>query len=266
MSEIRFTDGASYDKYMGVWSRLAGEEFLTWLAPPPRQRWLDVGCGNGAFTQRIAGRCDPISLHGVDPSEAQLAYARAHPLLRRATFQVGDAMALPCRDASFDMAVMALAIFFVPDPAKGVAELRRVLAPDGVASAYAWDLPGGGFPYQALMDEMNAMGATVPQAPSPNASSLETLRALWEGAGFTDVATRVIEVQRTFANFDEWWAVAQGAASMGPQLRAMAPAQHAALAARLKARLPADTEGRITYRAWANAVKGRAPGKVKGPR
>ena len=40
---VRFDDGAAYERYMGVWSRLAGEQFLAWLAPRDGLRWLDVG-------------------------------------------------------------------------------------------------------------------------------------------------------------------------------------------------------------------------------
>ena len=67
--QIRFDDGAAYERYMGEWSRLAGETFLDWLAPKPGLRWLDVGCGNGAFTEMLVGRCAPASVQGVDPSE-----------------------------------------------------------------------------------------------------------------------------------------------------------------------------------------------------
>ena len=41
---------------------------------------------------------------------------------------------------------MALVIFFVPDPAKGVAEMARVVCPGGTVATYAWDMLGGGFP------------------------------------------------------------------------------------------------------------------------
>ena len=74
--QIQFDDGAAYERYMGRWSQLAGDAFLDWLAAPTGGRWLDVGCGNGAFTEMIAGRCAPLSVEGIDPSEAQLAYAR----------------------------------------------------------------------------------------------------------------------------------------------------------------------------------------------
>jgi hypothetical protein len=41
---IRFDDGAAYERGMGGWSRLAGQVFLDWLGPPPRLRWVDIGC------------------------------------------------------------------------------------------------------------------------------------------------------------------------------------------------------------------------------
>jgi hypothetical protein len=66
-------------------------------------------------------------------------------------------------------------------------------------------------------------------------------------------------VRRTFADFDDYWATVLGGPSVGPQLAAMAPATLARLCARMRARLPADAAGRLTYGARANAVKGRVP-------
>lgn len=51
--QIHFDDGAAYERYMGRWGQLAGEAFLDWLTPPTGLRWLDVGCGNGAFTEMV---------------------------------------------------------------------------------------------------------------------------------------------------------------------------------------------------------------------
>src|SRR5260370_793074 len=93
--QIRYDDGAGYERYMGSWSRLAGEVFLDWLAPRPGLRWIDIGCGNGAFTELLVQRCAPAEIRGIDPSEAQLAFARARPAARGAAFHQGDAMALP---------------------------------------------------------------------------------------------------------------------------------------------------------------------------
>src|SRR5216684_4543728 len=199
---IRFDDGAGYERYMGKWSQLVGETFLDWLAPKSGLRWLDVGCGNGAFTELLVDRCAPVSVQGVDPSEAQLAYARTRPALRVAQFRQGDAMAQPFPDDTFDAAIMPLVIFFVPDPAKGVAEMARVVCPGGIVAAYAWDMLGGGFPYDALRVEMRGMGVAVPMPPSPEASRMDALRDLWTDAGLDAVETREIAVQRTFTDFD----------------------------------------------------------------
>lgn len=242
---------------MGEWSRLAGETFLDWLAPKPGLRWLDVGCGNGAFTEMLVERCAPASVHGIDPSEGQLAYARTRPAARVAQFRQGDAMALPFPDDTFDAAVMPLVIFFVPDPAGGVAEMARVVCPGGVVTAYAWDMEGGGFPYEALQAEMRGMGVAVPVPPSPGASRIDALRDLWAGAGLDSVETREINVRRTFIDFDDYWATVRGGPSVRTQLAAMSPEQLARLRARMRARLRADASGRITYGARANAVKGR---------
>ena len=46
-----FSDGEAYERLMGRWSQPVGEAFLDWLDVPKGMRWLDVGCGNGAFTE-----------------------------------------------------------------------------------------------------------------------------------------------------------------------------------------------------------------------
>ena len=256
---IRFEDGAAYEEAMGRWSRLAGEIFVDWLAPQPGLRWIDVGCGSGAITELLMQRCAPIEIHGVDPSEAQLAFARTRPGARGAQFRRGDAMALPFPDNRFDAAVMALVIFFVPDPAKGVAEMARVVRPGGMIAAYAWDMASGGFPFLPIQAEFRAMGITPPMPPSVDASRTETLRRLWTEAGLESVETRAITPQRTFANFDEFWAISTTGGSIRPTLAAMTPSDVQQLKERVRARLPADSQGRITYGARANAIKGRLP-------
>jgi len=109
--QIRFDDAAAYEDFMGKWSRLAGNAFLDWLGPAPGLRWLDVGCGNGAFTELLAGRCAARSVQGIDPSEEQVAFARrrlAHA--RNVQMRTGSAMALPFADGTFDAVASALVI------------------------------------------------------------------------------------------------------------------------------------------------------------
>jgi SAM-dependent methyltransferase len=256
---ITFGDGAAYERYMGTWSRLAGDVFLDWLAPPPALRWVDVGCGNGAFTQLLVDRCAPSEVQGIDPSEGQLAYARDRITAGMADFRQGDAMDLPFPEGQFDAAVMALVIFFVPDPAKGVAEMVRVACPGGTVATYVWDMLGGGFPLDPIQAEMRSMGLNPVVPPSTDASRMDALKVLWVGAGLEGVETLEITVEQSFADFDEFWTTSLLGASIRPMVAAMPPEDVELLKERVQARLPLDAEGRITNSSRANAVKGRVP-------
>jgi SAM-dependent methyltransferase len=258
--QIRFDDGAAYERMMGRWSRLAGEIFLDWLAPPAGLKWIDIGCGNGAFTELIVARAAPAEVQGIDPSDVQLAYARTRSGTGTAKFRKGDAMALPFADRAFDIAIMALVIFFVPEPAKGVAEMARVVAPGGEIAAYAWDVAGGGFPLQPVQTEMQAMGIAPLRPPSADASKMDALQRLWKGAGLVDVETRRIDVQRSFVDFDDFWTSSTLSSSIAPLVASMAPDVLARLKEGVRARMKADGAGRIVYGAWANAIKGRVQG------
>jgi SAM-dependent methyltransferase len=244
---------------MGKWSQLAGETFLDWLAPGMGLRWLDVGCGNGAFTEMLIEQCSPASVDGIDPSEQQLGYARTRISSPIAQFHQGDAMNLPFPDDAFDAVVMPLVIFFVPDPAKGVEEMARVVRPGGIVTAYAWDMEGGGFPYADLQAEMRAVGVEVPVPPSPEASGIDAMHDLWTDAGLVAVESREIIVRRTFKDLDDYWTTILGGASVAAKLAAMAPEDRTALQKRMAEVLPSDADGRIAYSARANAVKGRVP-------
>lgn len=258
--QIRFDDGAAYETYMGVWSRKVGEDFLSWLDPAPGLSWLDVGCGNGAFTALLAERAQPRAILGVDPSPAQLDYARSRPGLGMARFEKGDAMALPAAENSADAAVMALVIAFVPDPAKGIAEMRRAVKPGGVVAAYMWDLPGGGFPFHLSHEVIEERGMPSTLPPSWEASGMARLEDLWREAGLAGVESRTVTVERSFPDFDALWAITL----TGPRLAAvqslMTPELKEEIRLDLRKRLGAEDGRPVTLSARANAVKGRVPG------
>jgi hypothetical protein len=116
---------------------------------------------------------------------------------------------------------------------------------------------GGGFPYDALHGEMRALGVGVPSPPSPEASRMDALHRLWSDAGLDAIETRQITVQRTFADAADYWTTVRGGPSVGRGLAAMTADQFAVLETRMRTRLPADSAGRITCSARANAIRGR---------
>src|SRR5262249_43604548 len=182
-------------------------------------------------------KCSPPEVNGVDPSEGQLDFARKRPAARLAKFDSGDAMALPFPAKTFDAAIMALVIFFVPDPAKGVAEMVRVVRPGGMVAAYAWDILGGGFTLEPIRIEMREMGLNPPDPPRVEASRREPMRDLWIKAGLAMVETRQITVQRTFANFEEFWTITlDGSPGMRQTVASMSPADLELLKTRVRAR------------------------------
>ena len=256
---IRFDDGAVYERMMGKWSGLIGNAFIDWLSPPPDLRWVDIGCGNGAFTQLLIERCAPVAVEGVDSSEGQLAFARERLATPAANFRQGDAMALPFAHGSFDAAVMALVVFFIPEPARGVAEMARVVRPGGLAAAYIWDVVSGGGPSEAIIIEMKGMGFTPLRAPKAETSTPEGLHALWTGAGFADIETRVVRTRRTFDDFEDYWSTTIAAPNLAPMLTTMASADVTRLKSRVRERVPVEANGRVAIEAHANAIVGRRP-------
>jgi SAM-dependent methyltransferase len=256
-SGFRFEDGRVYERTMGVWSRLAGEVFLDWLAPPVGLRWIDVGCGNGAFTEVLIQRCAPAEVQGVDPSPQQITFARTREGARGAVFTEGDAQALSFAADRFDAAVMALVLFFVPDPAKGLAEMVRVVRPGGLVAAYVWDMFGGGFPFHPIREELRACGFPPPMPPSAEVSRPNALRAAWREARLESIDSREIVVQRSFVDFDTFWDTTTQSVSIAAVLAKMTTKDVASLKDRLRARVPPDATGRIVCSGRANAIRGR---------
>jgi SAM-dependent methyltransferase len=256
---IRFDDGASYEIMMGRWSVLVGEPFLDWICVPPGARWLDVGCGNGAFTELLVKRCMPVDVQAFDPSPAQLAYARQRlPAAAPVAWIEGGAMRLPVADGACDAAAMALVLFFVPDPAVGVAEMCRAVRSGGVVAAYHWDVLGGGFPLADIGAELIKLGNPPRHPPSVAASTVEASTALWQQAGLQQVRTCQFAVQRQFDSFDAYWDSAAGSNMFRAILDASSAERRALLKHNVRQRLQAG-DGPLTLSARANAVCGVKP-------
>lgn len=102
---------------------------------------IDVGCGTGEITARLAAKYPRASFVGVDLEEPHLERARARSAAfgDRVRFETGDALALRFDDSTFDFAVCRHVLQAVPDAGQVMAEILRVLRPGGRVHLIAED-------------------------------------------------------------------------------------------------------------------------------
>jgi ubiquinone/menaquinone biosynthesis C-methylase UbiE len=258
--KINFDAADDYERFMGRWSRSIGEKFLVWLDPPAGAQWLDIGCGTGAFSELILRRRSPQSIVGIDPSSAQIDYARKKfPDL---TFEIADSMDMPFGDNAFDVVASALVFHFIPDRGRAFAEMKRVLKPGGLVGGYTWKRTATAnfAPYAAMMRGATQIGAEALSSPLVPEGSPEGMRASLQSAGFADIAVTEIEVTQSFLNFDTYWEVQTLPFSPpGRTVAKLDDAQRARLRDLMRQTLPAGPDGSITYSACALACKARKP-------
>jgi len=130
-----------------AWANFALLEHLTGMAAPelvrfagirPGLKALDVACGTGvvALTAVRAGAV----VRGIDltPELVQRAKENAALMRLEASFEEGDAEALPFADSSFDVVVSQFGHMFAPRPAVALGEMLRVLKPGGTIAFATW--------------------------------------------------------------------------------------------------------------------------------
>ena len=115
-----------YDALCAVADRLGLARWRRWVVQAARGRTLEVGCGTGRNLPLYAAAARVV---GLDPSLDALRRARRRA--PRTPLVAATAEALPFRDRAFDTIVSSLVFCTVPDPARGLAEARRVLAASG---------------------------------------------------------------------------------------------------------------------------------------
>ncbi|HEX7345600.1 MAG TPA: class I SAM-dependent methyltransferase [Candidatus Limnocylindrales bacterium] len=249
--------GTGYEAYVGRWSRQVAQIFIDRLGIEPGARWVDVGCGTGAVTETILGRADPLSVVGVDPSDAFLGIARDRVTDPRATFAVGDGAALPLPDDAADVAVAGLVLNFAPDRVAMLAEMRRVTKDGGTVAIYVWDYAGG----MEMMRHFWDAAIEQDDAVRDKAESLQfeicapgPLREAFAAAGMAGATVEPIDIPTVFRDFDDYWQPFLMATAPAPRhAMSLSEADREDLRRRLQARLSTERDGSIhlTARAWA---------------
>lgn len=127
--------------FFDLWSRVYDLRAVQWafyrpvhqavlreLRRPPARRILDVGCGTGILTERLARELDAELVCGCDFSIGMLEHARTR---RAGPWVQADAQRLPVSKGSIDVVVSTESFHWFPDPDAALAEFRRVLVPNG---------------------------------------------------------------------------------------------------------------------------------------
>ncbi|HEY0879112.1 MAG TPA: methyltransferase domain-containing protein [Zeimonas sp.] len=255
--------GDRYEPYVGRWSRLVARPFVSWLEQPTDLRWLDVGCGTGALVETILDCSAPRAVDGIDASKAFVDHARAHVLDPRARFTVADACALPFDASSFDAAVSALVLNFVPEPRAALGEMIRVARPGALVATYVWDYARGMRMMRVFWD------AAVRLDPAAQARdegrrfpicSRQGLHRLFTEAGLVDVQVRAIDITTRFRDFDDYWSPFLGGQGPAPTyLMSIDSTRRDSLRERIRDALPLAADGSIELDARAWAARGRVP-------
>lgn len=117
-------------------SLYGGMDFLRpFLAEAPKEI-LEVGCGTGYFTSRVAAALPASRVTGLDMDEGRLAFARTHAGSQNAKFEQGDLAALPYHDGGFDLVFCRFVLVHLTDPTQALREMARVARPGGRVVAY----------------------------------------------------------------------------------------------------------------------------------
>jgi ubiquinone/menaquinone biosynthesis C-methylase UbiE len=175
----------------------------------PGDQVLDVGCGTGAVALAAAPRVAPEGrVTGIDLSAAMLAQSRANAAAAGVTnvcLAQMDAETLAFPDESFSAALAGLALFFLPDLARGLAELRRVLRRGGRLAFTAF---GRGF-LEPLAGRLAADIKAHGLPPNPLVKQMSwdpaDLRDRVEAAGFFLVQTALEDETVLLPDVEAWW-------------------------------------------------------------
>jgi len=253
-------NGATYEPYIGRWSRVVAQHFIDWLGLSEGASWLDFGCGTGALTQTILARANPGIIIGCDRSPGYIAFAQSHTPDPRARFGLADLPDLPQIANGFDAAVAGLVLNFLPVALEGVLAMRSRVKPGGTVAAYVWD-------YAERMDlirrfwdaavDLDPTARSLDEAERFPSCRPEPLALLFLLAELQDVAVRSIDVPTVFRNFDDYWSPFLGGQGPAPgYARSLTPERLAELRETLRRRLRAAPDGTIALTARAWAVKG----------
>ncbi len=206
---------------------------------------LDVACGPGTVSRRVATRLGPEGrVTACDLSPAMLEVAAGKPALERAapiTYRQCPADELAVPDGAFDIVLCQQGLQFFPDRHEALAEMRRVLRPGGRVGVAVWCAIEENPFWDGLATAVGwilGKEAEIGYRSGPwGLPEADELARLFEGADLDDVAVSRWALPVVFEGGAAQLAATLSAASVGPQVAALDAEGRAALLAAAEAAL-----------------------------
>lgn len=238
-AQLEYWNGPAGQRWAALQERIdanlgkISDAFFAFANVPPGARVLDIGCGCGTTTLKLAEIVGPSGeVLGADISKPMLgvATARAATAKSRARFIEADASAHAFPPAHFTQVASRFGVMFFADPAEAFANIRRAMAADARLTFVCW----GPVEQNAWVTEAMTIALPmlppqeppVPGAPGPFAFANEDrLRGILTQAGFKNVAIEPLKSVMYLGKNGE--NAAQESLSIGPLARAVTEADEA---------------------------------------
>ena len=193
----------TYDRIGDEYHDHFGRRLVEEAAIGAGARVLDVACGRGAVLLPAVERASRTGrVVGVDFSPAMVSASRAAAVGDRAEVSEMDAEHLDLDSNSFDVVLCAFGVFFFPEPDRAIAEMFRVLVPDGCVGLSSWTEPDERWAWEGAL----LGGLLVERRPTARPfDTVDDLEQVLRGAGFTGVRSSLVHHEVVFADEAEWW-------------------------------------------------------------
>jgi SAM-dependent methyltransferase len=245
---------------MGRWSRRLAPLLIRFGGLSDGDRVLDVGCGTGSLTFTLPEIANVARVTGIDLTEGFIEFARAHNNDSRINFEQGDARVLPFEDNTFDRALSLLVLQFIPDAARAVAEMSRVVKPGGTVTAAVWDAYGGTPHTRMMWDIAATLDPSVERPLFRPLSQPNEMAALWGELGLVNVEQTSLLIRMQFLGFDDYWLPLTGEGPVAKFVGGLSASARATLMAHVRraylANLP---DGPRSFACVAWACRGAVP-------